>query len=168
MRKVITSALFVLFATMAPASAQPVPALKWGSILIYQAELLDDVFPNENELTAYMHRLENAASNAFEAQPSNVSGVIFVAVKPDRRARVWILGDGGQTPAALKARLESGLGEIEPIRVRHDFLFGLTFNAGSAAPFAAPGPPPIPPEWEAQIPPQGTMLDDAFIDRVWP
>ena len=29
-------------------------------------------------------------------------------------------------------------------------------------------PPPIPPEWEAQIPPGGVMLDDDFISRVWP
>jgi hypothetical protein len=168
MLRLALAALFAVWAGAAPASAQQTPAVRWGDILIYQAQILDAVAPSETELAAYAERLEAAATSAFQAQPADISGVLFVAVKPGGRARVWVLGDNGAAPPALRTRLEESLSAIAPLNVRRDFLFGLTFSAGIATPYVAPDPAPIPREWEAQIPPEGVMLDDAFIDRVWP
>lgn len=168
LRLTLAALLAPLALWAAPASAQQALAVRWGDILIYQAESLDAAALDETELAAYAHRLEAVAAGVFQAQPADVSGILFVAVKPGGRSRVWVLGDNGATPPALKAQLEQSLSAIAPLSVRRDFLFGLTFSAGVARPYTAPNPAPIPSEWEAQIPPEGVMLDDAFIDRVWP
>jgi hypothetical protein len=169
MLKTTRRALIVSLLAAGPAAAQPAP-VQWGNILIYQAEILDRVFPNEERLSDYINRLESAATRGFGAAPAQpgVSGVLFVAVKPGGRARVWVLTTSGSLAPDLRARLEQSLSALPPVDVRGGFLFGMSFGAWGAAPYESNSSPPIPAEWEAQIPPQGVMLDDAFIERVWP
>jgi hypothetical protein len=169
MMTIFRSALILLFATALPAAAQP-HALRWGDIVVYQGEILDGVFPDAEELSGYIQRLEEAATDGFDSAPTQagVTGVLFVAVRPSGRARVWVLPTNGSMTTELQTRLEQRLSALTPVRVRGAFLFGLTFGAWGAAPFAVMGAPPIPAAWEAQIPPEGVILDDAFINRVWP
>jgi hypothetical protein len=170
MMKVLRRALILMFVFAAPAAAQPAPTLQWGDILIYQAEILDRVFPNEDQFSAYVGRLEGAATTGFGELPPQppVAGVLFVAVKPGGRARVWVLPTSGSIAPDMRVRLERTLAATPAVEVRGGFLFAMSFGAWGAAPYQSTGAPPIPAEWAAQIPPQGVSLDDAFIDRVWP
>ena len=165
LRRTLIAAAPLLMATPAAASQHPI---EWGSILIYQAELLDRVFPDDQALSSYTRRLMSAAEQQARAEPSvRTAGVVFVAIAPSGRAQVWLLATDSGMSASVRERWERSLNAVTAISAPGHFLFGLAFGAGGARPHESNGPPPIPPEWEAQIPPGGVMLDDAFISRVW-
>lgn len=156
-------------ALLAPGEAPAqTPNVRWGSIEIYQAEILNDVMPDEHWLANYMDRLQAVAEKALGDAHVDAAGLIFVAIRPNGHARVWLLDDNGAVSPELRASLEQSLSAVAPISVRHDFVFGLCFSSGRAAAYVAPNPPPISSGWTAQIPPEGAMRDDAFINRVWP
>jgi hypothetical protein len=165
-RALVAAAPGLVIATRARAAQTPIA---WGSILIYQAEILESVLPDGHALSDYIRRLKGAAEQQAQAEPSvRTAGVVFVAVAPSGRAQAWLLGVASGMPATSRERWERALNAIDAISAPGHFLFGLAFGAGGAQPYESDGPPPIPPEWEAQIPPSGVMLDDAFISRVWP
>lgn len=163
-------ALASLLLTTMPAHAQANEAapVEWGSVLIYQAEILDTVLPDEAQLSGYIDRLQAAA----EAQAQNSSlrgaGVLFVALAPDGRARVWLLPTSGAVLPNVSEQWEDALSAVQGMPVQHYFVFGLAFGTRGMAAYQAFGVPPIPADWEAQIPPGGVTLDDAFIARAWP
>ncbi|HCK83273.1 MAG TPA: hypothetical protein DHW63_01745 [Hyphomonadaceae bacterium] len=172
MRRIFCSALILLFLATGRAAAQPAlqADLQWGGIYLYQGELLDSLLPEVDLLSDYIGRLKREAANTLSAAPDGdgVSGVLFVAVRPGRHARVWVLAKSGHLSRDTEAALELRLSAMAPVEVGAGFLFGLSFGAWGAAPYDGAGPPPLPPEWVAQIPPEGVMLNDAFIERVWP
>jgi hypothetical protein len=165
-RSLLAAAPALLFATQASAQAAPI---NWGSILIYQAEILEQVMPQEQALMEYIDRLQAAAEGQARADVTMRSaGVMFVALAPDGRHQVWLLETTGRLLPNTRERWESALSAVPGVPTPGYFLFGIAFGAGGAAAYEAGGAPPIPAAWEAQIPAGGAMLDNAFIARVWP
>jgi hypothetical protein len=166
LRRSVVAAPSLLFVPQAHAQGAPI---NWGSILIYQAEILDQVMPNEQALSEYIRRLHIAAEREAHADTGlRSAGVLFVALSPDGRHRVWILATSDRFHPDTRSRWENALSAVPALTPPGYFLFGLAFGVGGEAPHQGGNSPPIPAEWEAQIPPGGTMLDDSFIGRVWP
>lgn len=164
LRRCLVAASLALFASGAHAQQAPV---QWGDILIYQAEVLDEVMPDEHALGEYIDRLQAVLEREALADTSARSaGVLFVALAPDGRHRVWLLDTTSLSPQA-RDRWEAAVSAAPGIPTPGYFLFGLSFGVGVPA-HQSDGVPPIPAEWEAQIPAGGAMLDNAFIGRVWP
>lgn len=165
-RSLFAAAPALLFAGQAHAQAAPI---EWGSILIYQAEQLERIMPSEDVLMQYIDRLQAAAETQARADASmRSSGVLFVALAPDGRHRVWLLTTAGRVLPPARERWEETLSAVPGVQSPGYFLFGLSFGAGGSPVYEAGGAPPIPEEWEAQIPAGGADLDSAFIARVWP
>lgn len=163
-------ALAALFIAALPARAHANEAapVDWGSVLIYQGEIIEAVLPDETLLGAYIDRLQAAAETQARASSLRAAGVLFVALAPDGRTRVWMLPTSGRVLPNVTEQWEEALSAVEGLPVRRHFLFGLSFGIGGVAAYEAGGAPPIPADWEAAIPAEGALLDDAFISRVWP
>lgn len=167
LRRSFVAIASLLFAAL-PTHANATTPVEWGSILVYQAEILETVLPNEDELGEYIDRLQETAESQAQGSSVRAAGVLFVALAPDGRKRVWLLPTSGVVLPDVIEQWEEALSAVEGMPVRHYFVFGLSFGVGGVRAYQAFGAPPIPADWEARIPPDGAMLDDAFISRAWP
>ncbi len=161
----------LLFSISPSAAAQEKPAFETTSLTVYQAEILETVMPDVDQLTGYLDRLQDVAKQRFAAvkgQPG-VSGSIVIAVKPGGKRRIWVMSPASIAPA-IRSSIEAALmAQPQSMDLKGVFLIAINFDAwggGENWPPNAPGP--LPPEWERQIPPEGVMLDDAFLLKVWP
>ncbi len=167
-------AIAILFASIAlnqfrlPAlagqSPQPAPHVKTEAIIMLQNDaMLGRRVASNRDMGLYLKAVREVFAEAYETidTPETISAV--VAVKPGRKARMWIVSSL-QTPpdrAALIARFAA----LPVPEVREGpVAFAIRFTIGGATPEKIPL---LPPEWSAAFGGKPAMMPDAITTYIW-
>lgn len=170
MRRRLSVCLWVVGGLAAAARpARAAEALsRSGVVLLQNSTVLEQRVVNIDTMAEYIRAVESAAREAVQASPSKraVAGFIVVAVRPQRRSRVWLDFDAPlnfQTSWQIVAKVAA----IPPFEARNGpvvlALKVALWGAGESGRIA-----PSPVEWKAVTQAAGTQPElDQLIEKVW-
>ncbi|MGO9171019.1 MAG: hypothetical protein ACLP7P_03515 [Rhodomicrobium sp.] len=143
---------------------QPAPHVKTEAIIMLQNDaMLGRRVASNAEMGLYLKAVREAFAQAYEKidTPETISAV--VAVKPGRKARLWIVSSL-QTPpdrTALMARFAA----LPVPEVREGpVAFAIRFTIAGAKPEKIPV---VPPEWNAAFGGKPAIMPDAITTYIW-
>jgi hypothetical protein len=113
-----------------------------------------------NQLAGYIDKIQAISQQYFAGQDFNAS--IVIALRPDNKARYWIVG----TPSSDHSELTNALNKLEVPEVSDTVLFSvLSVATGSGF---DPSRPILPDEWEDAAARAGRPMPlDEVVDLVW-
>jgi hypothetical protein len=135
-------------------------------LLMSQDQL--DARAETDALTAQVHGISTAVLRLYARGMIRVAPMgVFVAVKPNRRVKVWVEGIEGPVPAEDVALIERLASAVAAPDVRGAIAYVCAFlrNGTDVA-----GPPPLPRVWKeaARAADRTLMLPDGMLAAVWP
>ncbi|MFC5372322.1 hypothetical protein ACFPIF_07165 [Brevundimonas faecalis] len=154
-----------------PSASAPAEAWVGKDVVLY---LPDPVMKKRVEVSAlspYVQAAGAAAEGAVRAAPvqPGASGMLLLMVKPDGRARAWVVtGEPALSPETVAAVVKAVEALPAPAVREGPILVGIGFDAWGGGPPPAGASPPIPRDWYGHFAKDGGLLDDAFMARVWP
>ncbi len=155
---------FFKLPALAQELPQPAPHVKTEAIIMLQNDaMLGKRAGSVREVGLYLKGVREAFAAAYEKidTPETLSAV--VAVKPGRKARLWIVSSL-QTPpdrAALMARFDA----LPVPEVREGpVAFAIRFTVAGAKPEKIPM---VPPDWNAAFGGKPAIMPDAIATYIW-
>ena len=145
------------------------PLVNAGVVLLQPESVLQSRVKDAAEFAAYMQQVEGAAAQALKGafQRKPVGGFIVLAIRPQRRSKVWLDLDG-DLPTTTRQALVQHIEAVVPPEVQDGlvvFALKASFWGGRPPTRVAPAPA----EWKAAAEEAGKKLAvEALVDRVWP
>lgn len=139
-----------------------------GVVLLQPESVLQSRVKDAAEFAAYMQQVEAAAAQAMQAafQRKAVGGFIVLALRPQRKSKVWLDLDG-DLPRPTQLALVQHIEALAAPQVQDGlvvFAVKASFWGGRPPTRAAPAPA----EWKAAAELAGSKLAvEALVDRVW-
>jgi hypothetical protein len=113
-----------------------------------------------NQLAQFIDKIQGASQQYFAGQEINAN--IVVAIKPNRKARYWIVNEGNKDERELALRLD----KLEAPEVSKTVIFSI-LSASTGSKFD-PSKPILPDAWEeAAAQAERPMTLDEVVDLVW-
>jgi TonB family protein len=138
------------------------------NIVLYQPdEVVKTRLPGAGHLAAYIEKLQTAAGEAFAKSTTPDVLHIVVAVRPGKKARIWLTGSKLDAPTleTLRKTLEA----IPAVDVREGpVAFAISGKIAGGTPPTEEIP--MPEEWQEAVKklPQPVIIPDGLLDTVWP
>jgi hypothetical protein len=138
-------------------------------VLLQPEEVLRQRVADAKALASYIRDIDRAANTALESvfQKKPTGGFVAVALKPPRRARIWLDLDP-PLPQSTQAALRSAVLSVQAPEVSTGvvvFALKATFWGGRLPTRAAPAPE----EWKAEAARLGVKLEvGELVERLWP
>lgn len=150
--------------------------LKYESIVLPQPNnVLQIRLSSVSELANYIKQIQSAANESFQISDvlKPTSGAIVVAIKPQYRAKFWIMSSEYQIPKSILEAFKIRFNKIRPAAVQNGpvvFAINFTINGGGKPLVTKGSTMPIPQEWsEAAKDLKGAILiPEGFLEIAWP
>lgn len=165
----VASALFALLLLVAGGISAAEPYRMDGLILLQPESTLRERVPGgAPAMQAYIEAINAAATRivaASEAQRPS-AGFVVLAVRPGRRAKVW-LDFWPLLPSRTEQRLLPALEKVAPFDARGLVVFAIDASLWGAAPTRERAPRPN--EWTRVTRERGAATDaETIVDALWP
>ncbi|EHR69591.1 hypothetical protein BurJ1DRAFT_0710 [Burkholderiales bacterium JOSHI_001] len=144
------------------------PLVNAGVVLLQPESVLQSRVKDAAEFAAYMQQVEGAAAQALKAafQRKPVGGFIVLALRPERKCKVWLDLDG-ELPAPTRNAVVQNIEALAAPQVQDGlvvFALKASFWGGRPPTRVAPAPA----EWKAAAEQAGSKLAvEALVDRLW-
>lgn len=169
-------AILVLVSCGAAYAGAPV-SVKIESITLPQPDnVLAERLPGgAAELAEYIKQIEAAltASLQLPGDLKPATGAIVVAVKPNYRAKSWLMWGEPSLPKGISEAFQDRFNKIRPATVQNGpvaFAILFSVNGGGTPLVTDENPMPLPPEWAevAKKAKETLLMPDGFLAVVWP
>jgi hypothetical protein len=147
-----------------PQAPQPAPHVKTEAVIMLQNDaLMNKRVPSIGEMGRYLKAVREAFAQAYEPVKTPETLNAIVAVKPGKKARLWLVSSLQNPPdrADLMTRFQT----VPVPEVKEGLVaFAIRFTIAGATPEKIPM---FPPEWMAAFGGQPAMMPDAITAYIW-
>jgi hypothetical protein len=173
--KAVFFAIFMLFAASPLAFAlDTLEGCESYHVVLYQPEeVVQARVGTVADLTNYIEQLRAVCSEFFATTRTPETLNIVVAVRPGKRARIWLMSSTQSVPDAQREPLRKDLEAIPPCEVHNGpLVFAISAKlTGGAGQSPRRDEVPIPKEWQEAITATGRQkasVPDGVLDLIWP